>query len=143
MTVIAGFTGTQKGMTSKQALVLKELMRSEGVTEFHHGDCIGADERADSIAHELKCEVVIHPPINGSKRAHCENAKKVHEPKDYLVRNKDIVNDSSILFATPGEASPVLRSGTWSTVRYASKQVGKNNKRIFVIRPDGEVIRYD
>lgn len=143
MTVIAGFTGTQKGMTSKQAMVLEELMRSEGVTVFHHGDCVGADERADSIAHKLGCDVEIHPPTNSSKRAFCENAKVMHKEKDYLVRNKDIVDASSILFATPGEASPVLRSGTWSTVRYASKQVGKNNKRIFVIRPDGEVIRYD
>lgn len=143
MSVIAGFTGTQKGMTPKQASVLEELLRSEGVTTLGHGDCIGADERADSIAHKLGIDVEIYPPTNSSKRAFCEGAKVVHKQKDYLARNKDIVDAASILFATPGEASPVLRSGTWSTVRYASKKVGKENKRIFVIRPDGEVIRYD
>lgn len=139
MALIAGFTGTQKGMTAKQASVLEELMKKEGVTELHHGDCIGADARADTIAHKIGAEVVIHPPTKADKRAYCEGAKKVHEPKPYLDRNKDIVNDSKILFATPGEASQVLRSGTWSTVRFGIK----NKKKVFVIKPDGEVDIYN
>lgn len=143
MAKIAGFTGTQKGMTPKQAMVLESLLKSEGVTELRHGDCIGADERADSIAHRLGLDVEIHPPTKAEKRAFCENAKKIHPQKDYLTRNKDIVDASVILFATPGEPSPVLRSGTWSTVRYAAKKVAKGGNRIFVIQPDGEVVRYD
>jgi len=137
--LIAGFTGTQKGMTPKQASKLKELLTQEGITELHHGDCIGADARADSIAHELGIDVVIHPPTKADKRAYCEGAIKVHETKEYLVRNKDIVNDSRFLFATPGEASQVLRSGTWSTVRFGIK----SKRKVFVIKPDGEVDIYN
>jgi hypothetical protein len=137
--IVAGFTGTQKGMTVGQVRKLKELLESEGVSELHHGDCIGADARADSIAHELNIDVVIHPPTKADKRAYCEGYKKIHEPKEYLVRNKDIVNDSRILFATPGEPSMVLRSGTWSTVRFGIK----SKRKVFVIKPDGEVDIYN
>ena len=44
-------------------------------------------------------------------------------PRDYLDRNKDIVNNCDLLIAAPKENTEVLRSGTWSTVRYA-KQLG-------------------
>ena len=44
-------------------------------------------------------------------------------PKPYLDRNRDIVDACEVLLATP-DGPERLRSGTWSTVRYARK-IGK------------------
>lgn len=138
MTLVAGFTGTQDGMTNEQQQVLTKLMMSEGVTEFHHGDCIGSDAEAHQIAKIINAFTVGHPPINPAKRAFCTVDKLLPE-KDYLDRNKDIVDAVRLMFATPKENKEKLRSGTWSTIRYAAKK----NKRLFVIYPNGEVARYD
>jgi len=40
------------------------------------------------------------------------------------------------MIATPGEVDEQLRSGTWSTVRFARKQ----GKPVHVILPDGRVV---
>lgn len=52
--------------------------------------------------------------------------------KAYLDRIKDIVDMSDILIATPESVKEVLRSGTWSTVRYA-KRAGKE---VIICNPD-------
>jgi hypothetical protein len=139
MALIAGFTGTQKGMTSKQAATLKMLLMSEDVNVFHHGDCIGADAAADTIAHEIGARVRIHPPLKSDKRAKCEGAEIYYPAKDYIERNHDIVDMANILFATPAEPKEKMRSGTWATIRYATKKKIKT----IVILPDGEVIKYN
>lgn len=38
-----GFTGTIAGMTESQKAVLRSCLSLVGVTEFHHGDCEGAE----------------------------------------------------------------------------------------------------
>jgi len=50
-----GFTGTQAGLTPKQKLELRSLLMDyrDDITEFHHGDCIGADADAHEIAAEI------------------------------------------------------------------------------------------
>lgn len=115
-----GFTGTRQGMTEKQRLQVQAWL-TDG-SEFHHGDCVGADEEADAIAHSLHLNVVIHPPANPRLRAYCSGT--VLPAKGYIARNHDIVDSTDVLVATPKEADEVLRSGTWATVRYARK-VGK------------------
>ena len=133
---IAGFTGTQEGMTSQQKSRVAECFAR--VKELHHGDCVGADATADDIAHGMQIRVVIHPPVNHSKRAWCKY-DEIFEEKDYLVRNRDIVDSSDFLIATPKEeVGEELRSGTWSTVRYARKK----GKLVFVVRPSGRVEKY-
>lgn len=131
-----GFTGTQVGMTKEQKSKFIECLRyatdANNDDEFHHGDCIGSDEQASKIAHDFGLKVVLHPPVNRKKRAFCKY-DKIKIAKPYLVRNRDIVNDTDILFATPKEEYEVLRSGTWSTIRYALK-VGK---RVLVFYPSG------
>lgn len=127
-----GFTGTQRGMTREQKETLDTFL-SEECGEFHHGDCIGADAEAHEIALRLGYSVVIHPPINSSKRAFCAYAAQTRIAAQYLDRNKDIVIASQVLIATPGEKEEQLRSGTWSTVRYA-KALRKN---VVLIFPDG------
>lgn len=136
MKVIGGFTGTQSGMTARQKAVFETLVTEHDVSMFHHGDCIGADAESHAIVLKHNVEVIIHPPINESKRAFCKGATLVLTAKEYLDRNHDIVNASSILFATPKESKEKIRSGTWATIRYAAK----HGKKLFIILPDGEVL---
>lgn len=133
-----GFTGTQQGMTDHQKKqvrkVLEDLYKIGGKNIFHHGDCIGADSDAHDIAANIGYYIVVHPPIKSSKRAYrtsicCE----VRDKKDYLVRNRDIVDESDFMIATPSTKKEILRSGTWSTVRYTRNY---GSKGLVIIDPE-------
>ena len=131
-----GFTGTQRGQTQRQRATVRGLFTELKVTELHHGDCIGSDAQADLDAKRVGANIVIHPPSDDKKRAFCDYSLPVvsREPKSYLERNRDIVDEGiDGLIATPKEASEVRRSGTWATVRYA-RSVGR---RIWIVFPDG------
>lgn len=131
-----GFTGTQQGMTKAQSVTLHSLLSALQPTEFHHGDCIGADAEAHQISTILKIpKIVIHPPIISTKRANC-SSPHILPVKDYLLRNRDIVDATDILIATPKEATNQLRSGTWSTYRYANKL----NRPTILVYPDGSIL---
>ncbi len=130
-----GFTGTQRGMTELQKIYFVELLKAHQPFTFHHGDCIGADDDAGNLCLNLACTVVIHPPIYTSKRAFNKNFINIRDPKPYLDRNHDIIDESDFLVATPGEKEEQLRSGTWTTIRYARKK----GKRIYIIYPDGTI----
>lgn len=131
-----GFTGTQKGMKFKQIEKLADFLSFIylHVEEFHHGDCIGADNDFHNMTIVLSppCEIVIHPPKNESKRAFCEGGIVLHK-KEYLDRNHDIVDDTDCLIAATDGYEEKLRSGTWATIRYAIKK----NKPVFIFYPDG------
>ena len=127
-----GFTGTKRGMTNKQKEVVCKLL--DGCSEFHHGSCIGADEQSGNIASMMRIRIILHPPINTAFKAKCY-ADEVRVAKSYLVRDKDIVDETVLLIATPKGFCEELRSGTWSTVRYARKQ----KKSIIIIWPDGNI----
>jgi len=139
-----GFTGTQRGMTDKQKVYIMNWFREcSAGSEFetHSGDCIGADQDFVNVLNwiEMKGWCVFftkigHIPEIKTKRAFCKYDEE-REPKPYLVRNKEIVNESELLIATPGEYKEQLRSGTWSTIRYAKKL----KKRVIVVFPDGSV----
>jgi hypothetical protein len=135
MKTYIGFTGTQKGMTAKQQETVKSLLSEHQEIEFHHGDCIGADEEAHKIARAVGARVVLHPPIKKDKRANC-SADDIKPAKDFLDRNKDIVDATTILIATPDGVKEKVHSGTWSTVRYARKE----GRKLFVVLPDGSVL---
>lgn len=129
-----GFTGTQQGMTKAQKRAFWTIINSYNLSEFHHGDCIGADFNAHQIVLAYnKSEIIIHPPINGSKRQNCKWFTEIKPAKGYLERNHDIVDSTDMLIATPKEYDEQLRSGTWATVRYARK----TNKKLIIIYPDG------
>lgn len=142
-----GFTGTQIGMKTEQVITLKRLLSAQRVDEFHHGDCIGADDEAVGVVKELKKrlpltwkrkpKIICHPPSNDSKRA-WNDFDEERSPKPYLDRNHDIVDESDILIAAP-KGYEVLRSGTWATVRYARKQ----GKRVIIIWPSGKITKED
>lgn len=132
-----GFTGTQIGMTEKQKEKAMFLFGVLQMREFHHGDCIGADADAHRmmlLMHRGRW-VIIHPPLNPSKRAFCKEGKILPE-KDYIPRNHDIVDSTDVLIATPKTMEEELRSGTWATVRYARRR----NKDVLIIYPDGSLV---
>jgi hypothetical protein len=88
------------------------------------------------VAASMGCELVIHPSITERKRA-WKVASRIHEPKPYLLRNKDIVRASEMLVAAPVSRTEQLRSGTWSAVRFARKL----GRTLWVLLPDGGVLK--
>lgn len=144
--MIVGFTGSQSGMTPFQKNEIKTLLEYKGCSEFAFGDCIGSDIEAANIAVDSGVEIfTVFPPDNPNKRAFFADPKhdRLHvgfntpyidvelrgkrikvrwmPTKAYLERNKDIVNYCGFLVATPKEFKHTIRSGTWSTIRYAWK----------------------
>ena len=135
-----GFSGTRDGCTDKQLIRLAGVLSSYAPYHAHHGDCIGADDQFAHMAYRMGCEVIGHPPINQSKRAFSPYTHIWRAAKDYLPRNRDIVDESNLLVATPKDYSPEARSGTWATIRYAQKLLeGQVGLIVYVIYPDGSV----
>ena len=118
-------------MTDSQKRGLESFLLDRD--ELHHGDCIGADSDAHDIAESLGLNIVIHPPSDPKKRAF--RTGKVLPEKYYLIRNKDIVNQSDHLIATPGGYSEEPRGGTWFTIRFARQQ----GVDLTIIYPDGSI----
>lgn len=129
-----GFTGTQNGMTKAQQQELSVVLQYYQPSEFHHGDCIGADAEAHTIALGLRIAVVLHPPDVLTKRAFCKDFARAYMPAPYLVRNQDIVICTNRLIATPKVDFEERRSGTWSTIRCARRM----GKPVMIIYPDGK-----
>lgn len=102
-----------------------------------HGDCIGADAQFHEIASKLGLLhlMTIHPPTDPKRRAFCAGAMCMMPALPYLVRDKKIVQACTLLLATPHLGWEELRSGTWTTVRYARK----SGREVQLIWPDGSV----
>jgi hypothetical protein len=117
-----GFTGTQEGMSQhqKEQFVLKMLELQP--TEFHHGDCIGADSEAHDIVREFfpNVKIVVYPPISTKKRAF-KQGDEFKKPESYITRDYKIVDAVEYLIGTPKTNEEVIRSGTWTTIRYARR----------------------
>jgi len=128
-------------MTPMQKDQLRQLMKNietehEGPHAFHHGCCLGADMEAHWEAHARGWIICLHPPIDRSRvmpQSYFRQADEIAEDKEFLKRNRDIVDRVEILIAAP-EGPEVQRSGTWSTVRYARGKVIP----IYLLRPQGE-----
>ena len=78
--------------------------------------------------------VVCHPPDKIGTRAfgiHDERRK----PRGYIQRDKDMVDEADYLWAAP-HGEEIIRSGTWTTVRYARKK----GIPITIIMPNGDVV---
>lgn len=133
--IYIGFTGTQRGMTILQQRVVKELLPREFVAI--HGDCVGADADFHDIVRfdHPTARFIIYPSDLLNKRAHCTlwPGDICRPSRPALVRNKDIVGSSDWMIACPGEKQMKIRSGTWSTMRYAQKE----DMRVVIVFPDG------
>lgn len=136
-----GFTGTQVGGLPMQEETLRQLLRDKKPSEFHHGDCVGADAQAHQVVCGLRIDegltrIIphIHPPLDTVKRAWCQwDNAIVYRPRPYLERNHAIVDATDELIAMPKGYEEELRSGTWATIRYARKQ----GKPVTIIWPNG------
>ncbi len=135
-----GFTGTRNGMTEVQKQeVFKELSKYTVMREvhyFHHGDCIGADVEAASIARKLGFKIVRHPPLSDELRAFSEFDID-REPLTHFARNRAIVNEAHDMIACPLDYERQTNGGTWYTVDYSYKK----GKIPTVILPDGSLWR--
>lgn len=132
-----GFTGTKEGMTSSQALRLKDILRRRqeaGYLWMHNGSCVGADKTAADIWRGLRGKIILHPPVKTGFMATIQ-AEIVCEPKDYLARDRDIAECCELLIATPLTDDEQLRSGTWATVRYARLL----RRRVYIVQRNGEL----
>lgn len=129
-----GFTGTREQPTQEQRHALWKVLDWLEIDELHHGDCVGADSMAHfTVASMRGPKIVIHPPLDPRLRAFCPDGER-REPDEYLVRNRAIVDETSVLVAVvQGKERP--RSGTWSTVRYARSLI----RPVLVIWSDGTV----
>lgn len=129
-----GFTGTRKGMTDAQKKRLKLLLKAmkSKITRVHHGDCIGADSEFHYIVDSLntKIEIIIHPPTEAIHRAHCPSPF-IRNKKSYLARNRDIVNESELIIATPKTMLREGGGGTWYTINFAKSR----GKRVIILEP--------
>lgn len=132
-----GVTGSRFGMSKHQKITFKKFINEKTAPEIaalHHGDCVGADAECHDIAVKLNICTHSHPPIRDQYRAY-KGSDKIYAPREYLARDRDIVDMSKVLFAFPNSEYESPRSGTWYTVRYARK------KQILVVMvlPDGYV----
>lgn len=140
-----GFTGTVHPLTEDQLRGLRKALRSvlgKGDT-FRHGDCVGADEAAERIAHQIGARVVVHPGENERWQASFHRGRiegHVYLPsKPNLERNRDIVNGSEVMVAVPHiKLHRQCRHGECATVRYALSQ----GKDVTVVHPDGSYEQY-
>ena len=140
MNIDIGMSGNRGGMSENAKSTIYNIINTDFNGKIHnvrHGDCVGSDCDFHKICSGLGLNVIIHPPNVNSMRAFCKS-DTILEPKPFLIRNKDIVNSSNILVAFPDSKEELLRSGTWSTIRYARKM----NKKIIIIYPDGSVNDY-
>ena len=133
-----GFSGTRHGMSQKQKEEFCSFIMKYPPAFFHHGLCVGADKEAHNLIRSVipECCIVGHPPVDKSLMATDVKCDIHREPKAYLVRNHDIVDESSKFVATPNGALEIMQSGTWATIRYARKMWSKHKiETIAVITP--------
>lgn len=129
--VNVGLTATQLGLSTRQLRAFEWLLETFKVENIHHGDCVGGDDQLGRKAHNLGYRLVSHPCTIVRKRAYVESSE-YRDMKPPLDRNKDIVNETFMLWGFP-KGQEELRSGTWSTIRYARKQ----HKPVLIIYPEG------
>lgn len=134
--IVFGFTGSRHGLTVKQENKLDYIINSlldKGVeiSVAHHGGCVGADYKFATIMIENGIKTVRHPASDVDSRFIADDLDEVVlAARPALTRNRDIVKFSDFVLACPNSNTEVVRSGTWSTIRYC-KRIKKNHCIIF------------
>lgn len=129
-----GFTGTRQiNKVSRDRLHdLYNLLISYKIDydldlEIIHGGAIGADEYFHNLCLLENLNITIRWSYPNKSLPGNYDEYPVESP---LKRNKKIVDDCDVLIALPIDPNiEKLRSGTWSTIRYAKKL----NKKIIII----------
>jgi len=130
-----GVTATREGLAPPQARSLFRFFKHLKPGELHEGACIGGDEQAWIMAKSLGWHTVAHPgQVPPALRGRVLDRDEIRLERPPLERNRKIVDETEELVALP-KGPEELRSGTWSTVRYA-RRLGR---QITIIWPDGAV----
>lgn len=139
------FSGSRRGATLPQEMTFVKILSGlltiaasqEPVDEpllFRHGDCVGWDATAHSLAKAAGYGIIIHPAaVAPHLRAFCQGALLVMEPKPPLERNRDMADLSERAIICPNTPEYRVQSGTWYTWKYATRK----GIDACVIRPDG------
>jgi hypothetical protein len=138
-----GITGTREGMTLEQKESLFDFFALGTLLKLHHGCCVGVDEEAHWLAYGFDIPCVGHRPANPAFEMPVADGalgfEELREPKSYLARNRDIVEESEYLIVIPKESERKPKnsrgSGTWYTYWYACQL----EKPRVVIWPNGLV----
>lgn len=138
--VHVGFTGTQEGMTSAQMSGVLYFLGQYEAFIGYHGLCVGADMQFDTIARTLPGfrGMVGFPAKGVGDKAITPDPSQFFEicdPLPPLSRNR-LIAAKDVLLATPKEDRMVVRSGTWTTVRYA---IAKKTP-VFIVLPSGLIV---
>jgi hypothetical protein len=138
-----GFTGTRKGMTVPQMAAFEKFISEIGdFSEFHHGDCVGADDEAAWMIRDMiensdmdmrGIKIICHPPMDASLRACTANWDEIREMQTHFARNRAIVDESDVLFVAPCQMERQTNGGTWYTHDYAKNK----GKKIVTFWPNG------
>jgi hypothetical protein len=121
-------------MTDAQKEAVQGLLARLRPVECNHGDCVDADAEFHDLAAAAGALLVIHLPTEDSQRAFCQGSL-LQPVKDHLARNRQIVDETAELIATPRGSKEELRSGTWACIRYARKA----GRPVHIVWPDGSV----
>ncbi len=131
------------GITPAARAAFATALQEMGAEVLHHGDCVGADATAHTVALEQHLRIVLHPPTHDIHRTWCLGPPATTTtlpPLAYIARNRKIVDAVGLLVALPYGYEQEIRSGTWSTYRYA-RGIGKQGRKVpiatLIIYPDG------
>lgn len=133
-----GFTGTRKGMTDDQLDTLYAWLMfcKDEVEEVHFGLCRGSDAQFYHMLLAVKPDAYIvgHPCdlIDQQVILPCDELRPVEAS---IRRNHDIVDEVDTMLATPETFKNVLRSGTYSCLRYAAAV----NRDLNIVLPNGRM----
>lgn len=132
------FTGTREGMTDDQLDTLYAwfMFCKDEIEEAHFGLCRGADVQFYHMLLAVKPDAYIvgHPCDLIEQQVHlpCHEIRFVKPP---ITRNHDMVDETDTLISTPATFKNVLRSGTYSCLRYAASK----DKDLNIILPNGRM----
>lgn len=123
-----GVTGTRFGISKEQYVNAQAWLekpfwnRDYVLTEFHHGDCVGADIQLATMVQTAHphVKIICHPPVKTELRGYYESHIE-RKPKSYFARNRDIVAESDMLIAFPLHEDK-SKGGTWYTINHAKKK---------------------
>jgi hypothetical protein len=132
-----GITGTRSGATTQQLASLANMlvllaMAREADVELHHGDCIGVDLQAATMASGMGIHTVCHPPVDESHRA-MHKSDTILPPLTHFARNRNIVDMCDVLIVIPYQDEWHSSGGTWYTHDYAVKK----GETVIIIKPNG------
>ena len=135
-----GITGTRSDATQEQlgSLLdtLQDIVERESTVEFHHGDCVGVDVQAATVASKMDIHTVCHPPVDESLRANHES-DTILPQQTHFARNRNIVDACDLLIVIPYQDEWQPLGDTWYTHDYARWSAIKKGVPVIIIQNNG------